>query len=255
MSRHITMTALSGIPAIAAGDDLVSVVAEALYFSQQEIGEGDVIVIAQKIVSKAEGRFAELSTVMPSTEARKLAQETQKDARFVQLVMNESSKIVRSAPNVLISTHKSGHTAANAGIDQSNVEQSANHDRVLLLPEDSDASAKAFRQGLKERFGYDVAIIICDSFGRPWRVGTVGFAIGCAGFAAVEDQCGDKDMNGRALEATFIARADELAAAASILMGQGAEATPVVLIKGAPIKKSEMTSRDLLRVDSEDLFR
>lgn len=253
MSRTMSLHTLDNIPAIAPGDDLGDVIGDAL--KATDAADGDVLVVAQKIISKSENRYASLSDVAPTDQALLLTGQTGKDPRFVQLVLDESLAVVRTAPNVLITTHRSGHTAANAGIDQSNVDQCEKGDRVLLLPEDADASAKKLRAALKARCGIDLSVIISDSFGRPWRVGTVGFAIGCAGLEPVEDQCGDTDLNGRVLEATFIARADELAAAACVLMGQGAEGTPVVLIKGAPIRRGEATSRALLRDMKEDLFR
>jgi coenzyme F420-0:L-glutamate ligase/coenzyme F420-1:gamma-L-glutamate ligase len=243
---------LRGIPPVAAGDDLADIVLAGLQESDERLREGDVLVFAQKIVSKAEGRTVDLASVVPSTRALKLADETGKDARLVELILRESSEVLRHGPDILIVVHRLGFILANAGIDRSNV---GGGKSVLLLPIDSDASAARIRENLRAKTNLDVAVMIIDSFGRPWRMGTVGTAIGVSGIPALLDLRGRPDLHGRPLENTEIGLADELAAAASLAMGQADEGTPVVLARGVPYARREGSARELLRPKDKDLFR
>jgi coenzyme F420-0:L-glutamate ligase/coenzyme F420-1:gamma-L-glutamate ligase len=217
--------------------------------------EGDVLVLAQKIVSKAEGRRVDLATVQPGARACDIATEVQKDPRLVELILAESCRIVRMRPGVLIVEHRSGFVMANAGIDQSNVDGG---EVALLLPLDADASATRLRDALARRCGIAPAVVINDSFGRPWRRGSVGVALGCAGFPAVADLRGRTDLYGRVLRVTEVGLADELASAASLLMGQAAEGRPIVIARGAMAGREGLAHRpalDVVRPSAEDLFR
>jgi coenzyme F420-0:L-glutamate ligase/coenzyme F420-1:gamma-L-glutamate ligase len=216
---------------------------------------GDVLVVAQKIVSKAEGRIIDLAMVTPSAKAHKLAMEIDKDPRLVEVILSESVRVVRARRRVLIVEHKLGFIMANAGVDQSNVAPADGAQRVLLLPENPDRSAEVLRHGLRVLTGVDLAIVINDSFGRPWRKGTVGVAIGVAGLPAVVDLRGRPDLFGRTLEVSVIGFADEVAAAGSLVMGQADEATPVVLIRGLRWSAPQSMSANLVRPSDEDLFR
>jgi coenzyme F420-0:L-glutamate ligase/coenzyme F420-1:gamma-L-glutamate ligase len=246
--------ALRDFPHVESGNDLADFSVAALRRDSLQLRPDDVLVFAQKIVSKAEGRQIDLATVSPSERARELAHTVGKDPRLVELVLRESRRIVRAAPDVLIVEHRLGMIMANAGIDQSNV---AGPDGAcaLLLPEDPDASAVRLRERLAMLTGCETAVIISDSFGRPWRVGTVGVAIGCAGFAATLDLRGQIDLFGRPLRVTIVAHADEIASAASILMGQANEARPVILVRGLPARTPHRPAAALLRPSAEDLFR
>jgi coenzyme F420-0:L-glutamate ligase / coenzyme F420-1:gamma-L-glutamate ligase len=216
---------------------------------------GDALVFAQKIVSKAEGRRIDLQTVTPGARALEVARVVQKDPRLVELVLSESRRIVRAAKDVLIVEHRLGLIMANAGIDQSNVADPASGEFALLLPEDPDASAAHLRQRLRTLTGCEPGIVISDSFGRPWRVGTVGVAIGCAGIPATIDLRGATDMFGRPLRVTVVGHADELASAASIVMGQAGEARPVVLVRGLESQAPAQPAAALIRPQQQDLFR
>jgi len=243
---------LRGVPAIEAGDDLAQVALAALQRSGERLCSDDVLVFAQKIVSKAEGRSIDLASVTPSARALVLAEETGKDARLVELILLESSDVLRHRRDILIVRHRLGFGLANAGIDASNVDRS-NH--VLLLPVDPDASATRIRDELRARTGIEVGVLIIDSLGRPWRLGTVGTAIGVSGMPGLLDLRGRPDLNGRPLESTEIGLADELAAAASLVMGQAAEGTPIVLARGVPYARREGSARELLRPQNMDLFQ
>ncbi len=251
-SEDLLLRPLRGIPPIAAGDDLADVVLAGLTRSNEQLQQGDVLVIAQKIVSKSEGRAVELASVTPSARAQELAAETGKDPRVVELILRESSEVLRHRPGLLIVVHRLGFILANAGIDRSNA---GDGDRVLLLPVDPDKSAAQIRQNLHAKTGLDVAVTIIDSIGRPWRMGTVGTAIGVSGIPALLDLRGRPDLDGRPLESTEIGFADELAAAASLAMGQADEGTPIVLARGVPYMRRNGSARDLLRPKEQDLFR
>ena len=251
-SGDLLLRPLHGIPPIAAGDDLTAIALAGLQESDERLREGDVLVFAQKIVSKAEGRVVDLASVVPSIRALELANETDKDARLAELILRESSEVLRHRPGLLIVVHRLGFILANAGIDRSNV---GDGDRVLLLPVDPDASAARIREDLRAKTGLDVAVMIIDSIGRPWRMGTIGTAIGVSGIPALLDLRGRPDLHGRLLESTEIGLADELAAAASLAMGQADEGTPIVLARGVPYARREGSARELLRPKDMDLFR
>jgi coenzyme F420-0:L-glutamate ligase/coenzyme F420-1:gamma-L-glutamate ligase len=255
MTNRVQIIGLPGVPMVQAGDNLHALTISALVDADLALEEGDVLVIAQKIVSKAEGRFVDVATVIPTERAKKLAEETGKDPRFVEVVLSESKRVVRHRPNLIIVEHKRGWVMANAGIDHSNVAPGDGHERVLLLPIDPDASARALREELVASYGVPVAVIISDSFGRPWRRGTVGIAIGAAGLPAIIDWRGHPDLFGRALEVTETGFADEIAAAASLVMGQAAEALPIALVRGLRWSAPEADAAALVRPPEHDLFR
>ena len=251
----LEVIALQGLPLIRAGDDLVQRIASALTTNGVTPRVGDVLVVAQKIVSKAEGRVVDLATVKPSGRAITLAAEVDKDARLVEVILSESVRVVRARRGVLIVEHRLGFIMANAGVDQSNVAPIDGSQRVVLLPEDPDRSAETLRRGLATVTGVDVAVVINDSFGRPWRKGTVGIAIGVAGLPSLIDLRGRPDLFGRRLETSVLGFADEAAAAASLVMGQADEALPAVLIRGLGWSAPETTAASILRPPDEDLFR
>jgi coenzyme F420-0:L-glutamate ligase/coenzyme F420-1:gamma-L-glutamate ligase len=254
-SSELRLIALPGLPLVASGDDLAGMTVAALQRAELHLEPTDVLVFAQKVVSKAEGRRVDLATVIPSARALELARAVQKDPRLVELVLRESRRIVRAAPEVLIVEHRLGLVMANAGIDQSNVADPGGGEFALLLPQDPDSSAARLRARLGELTGCEPGVIISDSFGRPWRLGTVGVAIGCAGIAATLDLRGKADLFGRALRVTVVGHADELAAAASVLMGQASEARPVILIRGVDRREPHQPAAALQRPPDEDLFR
>jgi coenzyme F420-0:L-glutamate ligase/coenzyme F420-1:gamma-L-glutamate ligase len=255
MSRPaaLELFAPSDLPMVRQGDDLVALIGAAL--AAYAPRDGDVIVVAQKIVSKAEGRTVEVASVVPSDSAVALAAEVGKDPRLVEIVLSESQRVVRSRPNLLIVEHRLGYVMANAGVDQSNVAPQDGVARALLLPRDPDASAESLRVGLSARFGAKIAVIINDSFGRAWRRGTAGVAIGAAGLPSLIDLRGSPDLFGRTLEVSVIGFADEIAAAASLLMGQADEARPVVLVRGLSWTAPDSPAAELVRPPQEDLFR
>jgi coenzyme F420-0:L-glutamate ligase / coenzyme F420-1:gamma-L-glutamate ligase len=255
MAHRLEIIGLPGIPMVQPGDDLAALAISALVDAAIAPQSGDVLVIAQKIVSKAENRFVDVTKVQPSPEAVTLAEQTGKDARFCEVVLSESKRIVRHRENLIIAEHKRGWVMANAGIDHSNVAPGHGHERVLLLPVDPDASARAIREELVASYGVPVAVIISDSFGRPWRRGTVGIAIGAAGLPAIIDWRGHPDLFGRPLEVTETGFADEIAAAASLIMGQANEAMPMVLVRGLHWTAPEADAAALVRPPEHDLFR
>ena len=228
----LEVIALTGLPLIKAGDDLVELIASSLKRNAVEPQAQDVLVVAQKIVSKAEGRVVDLATIKPSARAIALAADVAKDPRLVEIILSESVRVVRARRGVLIVEHRLGFIMANAGVDQSNVGPADGAQRALLLPENPDRSAAALRIGLTAVIGIDLAVVINDSFGRAWRQGTTGVAIGAAGLPVLIDLRGRPDLFGRTLEVSVIGFADEIAAAASLVMGQADEASPVVLIRG-----------------------
>jgi coenzyme F420-0:L-glutamate ligase/coenzyme F420-1:gamma-L-glutamate ligase len=251
----LTLTGLSGLPEVVPGDDLAGMIAGALRKLGLVALAADVLVVAQKIVSKAEGRLVDLAGVLPGARARELAAITGKDARLVELILSESAEVLRARPDVLIVRHRLGFVMANAGIDRSNLAGGAAQQQVLLLPKDPDASAAALRAALAERLGVAPGVIISDSFGRPWRRGVVNVALGAAGIAALVNRRGESDRGGRRLEVTEVASADALAAAAGLVMGEAAEGIPAVLIRGFGTPAPACDARSLLRPLEEDLFR
>jgi coenzyme F420-0:L-glutamate ligase / coenzyme F420-1:gamma-L-glutamate ligase len=255
MTARLELIPLLRFPLVEPGDDLAQLIFDALRDNELSLREGDVLVVAQKIVSKAENRYVRLADVTASAEALALAELADKDPRQVQLILQESREVLRVRPGVIIVEHRNGYIHANAGIDKSNIVRDADDPRVLLLPTDPDASARALRLGLVERGAIAPQVIINDSMGRAWRNGTVGLAIGTAGLQPLHNQIGDVDMFGNVLEVTEPAVADELAAGASLVMGQAAEACPVVLARGARLRPSTGGSAGLLRDKSIDMFR
>jgi coenzyme F420-0:L-glutamate ligase / coenzyme F420-1:gamma-L-glutamate ligase len=253
-AAELRLRALPGIPEVAPGDDLCALVLGGLQACGEQLHDGDVLVLAQKIVSKAEGRLVDLATVQPSDEALALAARSGKDPRLVELTLRESTEVLRCRPGVIVVEHRTGFVMANAGIDQSNVRQRG-EGMALLLPLDPDASCATLRARLHAATGADVAVLIIDSHGRAWRQGTVGVAIGAAGMPALLDLRGHPDRHGRALQITQVGLADELAAAASLLMGQAQEGRPVVLARGVPGVPGAGCAADLVRPREIDLFR
>jgi coenzyme F420-0:L-glutamate ligase/coenzyme F420-1:gamma-L-glutamate ligase len=254
VARSLTLTALAGLPLVKAGDDLPALLMAALRRAQIVLRNKDVLVIAQKVVSKAEGRFVDLKTVAPSARAIALANEVNKDARLVEIILSESNEVIRKRREVLIVAHRLGFVMANAGVDQSNVAGEGS-EQVLLLPRDPDATAAALKASLKREFGVDVGVIINDSFGRPWRIGVVGVAVGAAGLPVIRNMVGASDLFGRKMRVTEIAVADEIAAAASLLMGQGAEGQPAVHLRGLDWDTEPAPASSLVRPKEIDLFR
>lgn len=255
MSARLEIFAIPGLPMVRAGDDLPSLIADAAETASLIPRDGDVVVIAQKIVSKAEGRSVDLATVVPSAEAVALAAAVEKDPRIVEVVLSESVRVVRSRPNLMIMQHKLGFVMANAGVDQSNIAPADGVQRALLLPIDPDGSAEKIRLRLADRFGVKLGCVINDSFGRPWRRGTAGVAIGCAGLPSLIDLRGQPDLFGRILEVSIIGFADEIAAAASLLQGQAAEGQPVVVVRGLTWTAPDAPIAELVRPPEEDLFQ
>jgi len=254
-TRKLELFALPNLPLVRPGDDLAAIIGSGLDAAGTGLEDGDVLIVAQKIVSKAEGRYVELATVTPSEKAKELAEATDKDARLVELILQESTDVVRYCPGVLIVAHRSGIVLANAGIDASNVDQTDDGERVLLLPLDAEASCRRLRQELGQQFGANISVIVNDSVGRAWRNGTVGLAIGADGVPALADLRGELDLFGRPLMVSQEGIADELASAASLLQGQGAEGQPVVLARGLNITGDANDATALLRPAEQDLFR
>lgn len=255
-AASLTLLALEGIGPVAPGDDLAVRILAAADDAGLALADGDVLVVAQKIVSKSENRYAVLDEVVPSPRALELARTCRRDPRVVELVLAESRAVLRVAPNVLVVEDRRGLVLANAGVDRSNVEpDAAGRERVLLLPIDPDASAARLRARIRELSGVDVGVLINDSVGRAWRLGTIGTAIGASGLPGLLDLRGAPDLYGRALQTTEVGFADELAAAASAVMGQAAEGRPAVLIRGAQLARRAGTARELQRPRDQDLFR
>lgn len=252
---RMTLFALPDFPLVKPGDDLAAFIDEGFNAAGEILREDDVIVIAQKIVSKAEGQIKDLKNIVPSREAKELACLTKKDPRFVELVLSESTDIVKASPGVLIVAHRLGHVYANAGIDQSNVEMADGVEHCLILPANPNGSALALRTELEARRGVAPGIIINDSTGRAWRKGSVSIALGSAGIVSLDVINGTSDLFGRSLENTEIAVADEIASAASVLMGQAAEGAPVIVVRGLRVKQSTDDASILNRTKEEDLFR
>ena len=260
----LQLTPLNGIPIIKPGDDLAGLIISGLTRTQITLESGDILVIAQKIVSKSEDRFVNLASVSPSKRAVELAPQIDKDARLIELVLQESKSILRFRPGTIIVEHRLGFVCANAGIDHSNVSTEAGDDDwVLLLPENPDHSAMLIRRNIEEWCQQSIGVLIIDSHGRAWRLGTVGVAIGFSGLPGVEDLRGYPDLFGRTLKVTHVGAADELAAAASLVMGQASEGTPVVHARGFPypLREGSLLHRfgwlvvPPFRPEEEDMFR
>ena len=252
----LNLKSVPGLPDVQPGDDLASLIEEAMGQARLKLRAGDVLVVAQKIVSKAEGRIVDLATVEPREEAVRLAAECDKDPRLIELVLRESTEVLRTVPGVIVVEHRLGLVLANAGIDQSNLRPGDDHGYALLLPEDPDASAAALREALAARFGIeDLGVIVNDSVGRAWRLGTVGLAIGVAGMTALWDLRGDRDLFGRELMVSETGIADLVASAAQIIQGEGDEGAPVVRVRGLKKLGPSQTARALLRPRNQDLFR
>ena len=253
------LTPLEEFPAVKPDDVLAELIVAAV--RRQALSAGDsvpVLVVAQKVVSKAEGRLVYLRDVEVSDDARRLAEETGKDPRVVELILQESQSVIRVRPGLIIAEHRTGHILANAGIDASNtgVDAATGDEVVILWPQDPDASARELSEAVSRALGYHVPVVINDSLGRPWRMGTVGFAIGVAGLEPVWDQVGEQDLDGRTMQVTSPAMADALAAAASLVQGEIDQGTPIVWAEGCPLRVSEQaSSRTLLRAVKQDMFR
>ena len=265
--KQLTLTPLQNFPLIRRDDNLADIIVKCLSETNILIQDGDILVIAQKIVSKAEGRTVNLATVTPSQRALDLAEQTEKDPRIIELILQESSEVLRTRIGTIIVEHKLGFVCANAGIDHSNVnprktsevsndiENSNAEDWVLLLPQDPDFSSRKMRDEILSKTGKRIGILIIDSHGRAWRNGTVGVAIGVAGLPALQDLRGEEDLFGFTLKITQVGVADELAAAASLMMGQAAEGTPVVHVRGFPYALRDGSLKELIRSKEQDLFR
>ena len=251
----VTLRPIPGIPLVRPRNDLAELLILACERQAISPKEGDVLVLAQKVVSKAEARYIDLATVVPSAQAQSLAAEVEKDPRLVEVILGESRRVVRRRPGILIVEHRLGFVMANAGVDRSNVDPEAGAEPVLLLPRDPDGSAATLLARLSAHFGKPLAVIISDSWGRAWRRGTVGVALGAAGLPTVMDLRGRPDLFGHELRVTETGFADEIASAASLLMGQAAEATPAVLVSGLSWSAPSMPASALLRPPEEDLFR
>ncbi len=244
--------AVPNFPVVRPGDDLATLIVDGLTFANLEIQSGDVVVVAQKIVSKSEDRLIRLAAIEPSAEAHSLAEQVGKDPRLVHVILSESVRVVRKRPNLLIMEHRLGFIMANAGVDHSNI---GGEDVVLLLPSDPDGSATRLRDDLARLCGVGPAVVITDSFGRPWRRGSCGVAIGAAGLPALVDMRGQPDLFGQTLEVTLVGLADEIAAAASLLQGQADEGQPVIIMRGLHWSAADIPAAALVRPEQEDLFR
>jgi coenzyme F420-0:L-glutamate ligase / coenzyme F420-1:gamma-L-glutamate ligase len=256
LKRTLALTALPGLPLIQNGDDLASLLLDSMRRIGIAMQDGDALVLAQKIVSKAEGRIVSLHTVQPTERAVALGRTTGKDPRFVELVLRESREVIRACPGLLVTEHRHGFICANAGIDRSNVgPQVGNEEQVLLLPENPDASCQSLRRELEARTKKRIGVLINDSHGRAWRKGTVGVALGSSGLPALQDMRGTPDLFAYSLQSTEIGVADELAAAASLIMGQAGEGFPAVHVRGFPYALREGTADELFRPKEQDVFR
>lgn len=253
-ASELYLTAIPGIPEIRPGDNLVKIILGTLGKANIALEANDILVLAHKIVSKSEGRQVILNDVVAGDRAKEIADITAKDPRLVELILRESVSISRMRPGLLIVRHRLGFTSANAGIDRSNVAQGTEGECVLLLPEDPDASAAEIRRGLLVETGLEVGVVIADSHGRPFRLGTVGVAIGVAGLPALWNRRGESDRYGYKLQHTDVGTADEIASAAGLLMGQAAESTPVVLVRGLRLPPIKGQAADLIRPKEVDLY-
>ena len=256
-AKELRLSAIKGIPQIVAGDDLAAIIWKSLSENRKALKDGDILVLAQKIVSKAEGRLVNLTTVIPSKQAIELAEFLGKRPELVEIILQESNEVLRTRPGTIIVEHKSGFVCANAGVDHSNVKGPWGNDEdwILLLPEDSNRSADLIRAGLEALSGNKLGVMIIDSYGRAWRNGIVGACIGLSGLPALVDMRGKPDMYNYQMRVTVIAAADELAAGASLMMGQTNESTPVVLVRGFPYALRESSASELVRERKFDMFR
>lgn len=253
-SRQVYLIGVPGIPLVEAGDDLAAIIAQAIQAGGLTLQNGDVVVITSKIVSKAEGRWVDLSTVTPDSEAQRIAARCSKDPREVAVILGEAARVSRMRQGVLIVEHRLGFVCANAGVDHSNTRPDG--EWRLLLPEDPDRTARLLREQLNRRFATEVAVVISDSHGRPFRLGTVGVAIGAAGLPALWDLRGCPDLFGTPLQVTEVGFADELAAAAGMVLGQAAEGVPVVIVRGLTYPADDQAgAADLIRPRELDLYR
>ena len=257
----LTLTPLQDFPLVYPGNDLASLVLKSLEYNHLSLEDGDILVVAQKVVSKSENRLVNLNSVEPSPEACELAVRVEKDPRLVEVILRESRAVLRCRPGTIIVEHRLGFVCASAGVDQSNasldpgLEQDPSAQWVLLLPEDPDASAQRLRARFEAASGKRLGVLIIDSHGRAWRLGVVGTAIGLAGLPALVDLRGQPDLFGYRLKITLVAAADELAATASLVMGQAAEGTPVVHVRGFPYQLRQSALQELLRPRESDMFR
>jgi len=247
----ITLTAIEGVPIVKSGDDLAALIAKGLDQTGLTLQNGDIVLVCQKIISKAEGRMVDLKTIEPSPFAKQYAVRWEKDPRAIELVLRQTNRIVRNDRGVLIVETGPGFVCANAGVDESNT---LGDDLALLLPEDSDASAREIRGGLKRLCGADAAVLVTDTFGRPWRDGLTDICIGVAGINPILDLRGTNDLGGRELHHTVVALADQLSAAAGLLM-EKASGIPAVLVRGYKFEPYEGTAKILIRPAETDLFR
>jgi coenzyme F420-0:L-glutamate ligase / coenzyme F420-1:gamma-L-glutamate ligase len=250
--RGLSLTALPDIDEIRPGDDLAGKLASALTKITARLHSHDVLVVAQKVVSKTEDRYVDLDTVKVTPRAMELAALTGKDPRLVELILGESARVLRAKTDVLIVRHRLGFVMANAGIDRSNV---VGANRVLLLPRDPDGSAARLRNALAAQLGTEIGVVIADSFGRAWRRGVINVALGASGLPALIDRRGEHDRNGRKLQITEVAFADQLASAAGLLMGEGAEGYPAVLVNGLSWNAASVPASTLVRPLQDDLFQ
>tara|TARA_Y100000746_G_scaffold184017_1_gene162361 strand:+ start:17 stop:796 length:780 start_codon:yes stop_codon:yes gene_type:complete len=251
---EITLTAIQNIPEINPGDDVSRIINQCLLDQEYGLRNNDLIVIAQKIISKSENRFIDLKTIEPSEEAIKLAKETDKDPRLTELILQESNRIIRAENGTIIVEHKLGHILANAGIDRSNIGR--RNDYALLLPKDPDGSAIKIKKSLEDRYQIKLGVLITDSMGRAWRLGTTGHALGSSGIKTLIDMRGEEfDRDERLLQTTIIGVADQIASAATLLMGESSEGVPAVILRGLDLLDDSDTVNDLIRPAEEDLFR
>jgi len=253
----LILTPLSNIPLIQIGDPLAKIILSSLLENEIRLHDGDIIVIAQKIVSKSEGRMVDLSSINPSPDANILATRSEKKPQLVELILRESRSVLRVRPGTIVVEHRLGFICANAGIDHSNVagNWTETNEWVLLLPENPDYSANMIRREMEETTGARLGVLIIDSHGRAWRMGTVGVAIGLSGLPGLVDLRGKPDLYGYTLRITQVGAADELAAAASLIMGQAAEGTPVVHVRGFPYPLQEGELKEIIRPKDQDMFR
>ena len=253
MQVPLSIEVIPDFPIVKAGDDIAQQIGDTMAAAKLALQDGNVVVVAQKIVSLSEGCTVQLCDVDVSAAAERLAAQTDKDPRIVELILRESEEIIRHKPGVIIVRHRLGLIGANAGIDQSNIDQ-ANGECALLLPKDPDQSAIKLREALVASTGKKVAVVISDSMNRPWRLGTIGTAIGSAGIDVIDDRRGESDIYGRELKVTMMNRADSIAAAAVLLMGEATERTPVAIVRGLAAEDSTQVARDCIRLLADDLF-